>query len=95
MLVEVFKAVMVKITKPGRSRILKFEKEGLCLACGEPLDGKRTVRKCHERCYRATVRAIRSGYFTEEQRVSEGKLGEVDNGPVRISNPVTIEARGT
>lgn len=93
-MVEIYKVVMVKISKKGRERILKSEKDSLCLACGEPLDGTRVVRRCHERCYRATMRAIRSGYFTEEQRVAEGKLGDREPLKVRLVNPVSIEARG-
>lgn len=68
-------------------------KKGLCVACLQPLEATKVVRGCHERCYRATVRAIRRGDFSEEERVNSGKLLPPKSGGGRPTNPVTIEAR--
>lgn len=74
-------------------RIARCEKECLCMACLEPLGESRVVRGCHERCARATYRAIEHGSFTDEQRVSEGKWLEAGQRGPKPRNPVTIEAR--
>ena len=76
----------------AKLRVTKCEKEGLCYACMKPLSG-RVVRKCHEKCARATYRAIARGEFTDADRVAEGKWAEPEAGGRKPSNPVTIEAR--
>lgn len=74
-------------------RIAKCEKEGLCMACMGPLGDGRVVRGCHEKCSRATYRAIERGDFTDEDRVSQGKWLEAAQRGPKPSNPVTIEAK--
>ena len=75
------------------NRINKCEKEGLCLACLKPLDGTRVVRGCHERCARATYRAIERGEIDPDKWVADGKwLALGQRGP-KPSNPVTVEAK--
>jgi hypothetical protein len=83
----------IKVNRTAQQRIAKCVTENLCCACMQPLDDKRTVRGCHERCYRATNRAIANGVFTDAERTSEGKWLEEETGGRRPTNPVTIEAR--
>jgi hypothetical protein len=82
----------VIMDKQAKLRIAKCEKDGLCYACMKPLYG-RVVRKCHEKCMKATYRAIERGETTDEQRVSEGKLAAPQSGGCKPTNPVTIETR--
>lgn len=82
----------VEVKRSAIRRLAKAEQEGLCVACMQPLDG--TVKRgCHERCYQATLRAIREEKFTMEDRIAEGKIRETNQGR-RPSNPVTLEANG-
>ncbi len=74
-------------------RIAKCEAEGLCMSCLKPIGESRVVRGCHERCARATYRAIKDGKLTDEQRVAEGKWLETAQRGPKPTNPVTIEAR--
>lgn len=92
MRVRVLVARWVEVKKAAMDRIDKAQREGLCLACMEPLDETRVVRGCHERCARATYRAIERGDFTEDERVQQGKWLSTDKGR-KPSNPVTVEAR--
>lgn len=82
----------VDVKRSAIRRLAKADKEGLCVACLQPLDGV-VKRGCHERCYQATLRAIREGKFTMEDRITEGKIREANQGR-RPSNPVTLEAEG-
>lgn len=82
-----------RLKKEAKERIARCEKERRCVACMElfaPPD-ETSIRGCHIRCYHATYRAIRSGKFTEVQRVREGKLLEPKNRGRKPSNPVSIE----
>lgn len=81
----------VEVKKAARDRIAKAEAEGLCVACMQPLDETRTIRGAHERCYKATLRAIACGRTTDAKRVEEGKLLEGKGGGCHPTNPVTIE----
>lgn len=92
MRVKIIVARWVVMDREAKLRINKCDKEGLCYACMKPLYG-RVVRKCHEKCARATYRAIARGDFTDNERVAEGKWAEADPGGRKPSNPVTIEAR--
>ena len=85
----------VKVKKTAIERIAKAESEGLCLACLEPIGESRVVRMCHERCARATQRAIERGDFTEAERIASGKYGASSPGGRPPSNPVTLEAKQT
>lgn len=91
MQVKVFELRYIEVKKSARQRIAKAISEGLCVACLQPLDETRTIRGCHERCHRATLRAIQSGRTTDADRVEEGKLLEGKPGGRRASNPVTAE----
>jgi len=46
----------------------------ICLACGKPLDDKRTIRGCHERCYRVMYRIAQEGGKSLKFWVKVGKL---------------------
>lgn len=81
----------ITLTKLARQRIAKAEAEGLCVACLTPLDETRTIRGCHERCYRATTRAIKSGKTTEKERMQAGKLLSNAEPGKKPSNPVSLE----
>ena len=83
--VEMKKSVVDKITRCKRDQV--------CLACDKPIETGRTVRGCHERCARATYRAILRGDFTDEQRVQQGKWLDAQSGGRPASNPVTVEAK--
>jgi|TARA_Y100000310_G_scaffold258715_1_gene267203 hypothetical protein len=85
---------MVKMKRGASARVAKAKEEGLCVACLKELDTGRTIRGCHERCARATTRAIEAGHFTEEQRIAEGKLCPAETGGRPPSNPVSVEAYG-
>lgn len=75
----------------AQARIRKATKERLCVACMEPLNGESPLRGCHERCYRATLRAIERGDTTEEDRMLEGKFLKRGKGGRKPSNPVTMD----
>lgn len=88
--IEIVKWIQMK--KIAIQRLARCEKEGLCLACLKPIGSSRVVRGCHEKCARATYRAIGIGAFTDEERVANGKwLAKAKTGP-KPSNPVSIEA---
>lgn len=80
----------VEVRKAARERLEKAEKEHLCVACMEALNG-RPMRGMHMRCYHATMRAIRTGKTTEEDRVAQGKMLEPAKTGRKPSNPVTQE----
>lgn len=44
--------------KRNKRQVARLVADNLCLACGQPLDDKRAVRGCHERCYRSAVRTL-------------------------------------
>ena len=85
----------VEMKKGAVKWVNNCKEKNLCVACGTSLEGeKKIVRGCHERCHAATMRAIRRGEFTQDERVAEGKLLERENGGRPRSNPVSIEAAG-
>jgi len=78
------------VKRTARQRVARAEREGLCVACLEPLEG--TVKRgCHERCYQATRRAVAQGKTTLEERVAEGKLLPPETPGRKPSNPVSTE----
>ena len=86
---------LVTISRKAIARISKAMSDGLCFACLEPLGDSPAKRHCHERCYRATLRAVEKGQTTIDERVSEGKLaGDSENRGRPPSNPVTVELTG-
>lgn len=93
MKVRVFVTRWIQMKRSAVARIAKCEKEGLCTACLQPLGESRVVRGCHEKCARATYRAIERGEMTDEQRVADGKWLEASQRGPKPSNPVTVEAK--
>lgn len=71
-------------------RVDKAKREGLCVACMQPLNGK-SLRGCHPKCHRATLRAIERGETTEEARIAEGKFLPAGKGGRRRTNAVSID----
>lgn len=84
----------VKVKKEAMDRLAKAAREGLCVACMQPLGQSRVIRGCHQACWKATKRAVDKGKYTEDQRIAEGKLLNAESGGRPPSNPVTIEAMG-
>jgi len=93
MRVRIFVEKWVEMKKSIIERVGRCRRDGLCLACGEQIKSGRTIRGCHEKCARATYRAILRGDFTDEQRVQDGKWLDAQAGGRPASNPVTIEAK--
>lgn len=81
------------MNEQAQKRLSEAVEKGLCVACLEPLGNAKVVRGCHERCYRATVRAIQRKDFSEQERIDAGKLLPPKSGGGQPTNPVTIEAR--
>ncbi len=82
----------IEVNRTARLRIAKAEQDHLCVACMEELGKEQAIRGCHSRCYQATLRAIRAGKFTEQERMSAGKLLEKLPSGRPHSNPVSKEA---
>jgi hypothetical protein len=95
MKLEIRRTEWITVKESAKKRLERADAEGLCVACMEKLDGSRVVRGCHERCYRATERAIKRGETSEKERVGEGKLLPSKSGGGKPSNPVTLELRAT
>lgn len=93
MFFEIMTAKKIKVSPTGQKRVAKCKRLKLCAACLQRLDDTRVIEHCHERCNRATKRAIERGDFTREERIREGKLIPSDNRGGPISNPVTKEAK--
>jgi len=99
MQVTVFEKRVLQVRESARQRIEKAELEHLCVACLEPLVavfGEKgeflkwdQIRQCHPKCYHATLRAIKAGKTTEQERMTEGKFGQRGFGGPKPSNPVT------
>jgi hypothetical protein len=83
----------IEMKKNVAMLVAKLQAEGKCLACGLPLDGGKVVRGAHEKCAKATYRAIAAGKTTDAKRVEDGKWLPAENGGRKPSNPVTIELR--
>ncbi|MFN8742870.1 MAG: hypothetical protein ACK5YR_23315 [Pirellula sp.] len=94
MKVEVVLTTWVSMKKEIVLKIRRYSKKRLCLGCDKPISPEeKIVRGCHERCARATYRAIEKGLTTDSERVADGKwLAHAKRGP-KPSNPVTIETR--
>lgn len=92
MRVRVFETKWVEMKQAVIKRLEKLTQEQRCLACEEHLGDGTVVRGIHEKCYRATRRAISRGQFTEADRVIEGKLLPCQPRGPKLTNPVSIEA---
>lgn len=88
---KIYETRYIEVKKSAQQRIAKAAAENLCVACMQPHDGTRVIRGTHERCYRATLRAIESGKTTDEKRVADGKLLEAESGGRKASNPVSVD----
>lgn len=84
----------IEVKRAAKQRLATAEAEELCVACMKPLGETRVKRGCHERCYRATLRAIEKGRFTLADRLADGKILEAGEAGRKPSNPVSIEAAG-
>lgn len=85
----------IEVNRSAKQRLAKAEKENLCVACLQPItEGDKVKRGCHERCYRATLRAIDKGKWTMADRLAQGKILEEGKGGRKPCNPVTIESEG-
>ena len=91
MQVKVLKIGYVEVKKAARNRIAEATQNKLCVACMGPLGDKRVICGCHERCYRATLRAIEKGKTTRAKRLEEGKLLEGEPPGRKVSNPVSVD----
>lgn len=79
----------IQMNADAQARVEQATKEGLCVACLEPLNGARAIRGCCQGCHRATLRAIERGITTEIARMLEGKFLPKHKGGRKPSNPVT------
>jgi hypothetical protein len=91
MRVQIKTSDWVEMKRSVALRIAKLQAEGRCLACGEPLGNGKVVRGCHERCARATYRAIWKRKTTDAQRVEDGKWLPPAQAGRKPSNPVSVE----
>lgn len=78
-------------TLSARQRVADCLKHQLCLACLKPARRGRIIRGCHERCYRATLRAAQVGKCTLEERIAQGKLLYSQPSGRKPSNAVSVE----
>jgi hypothetical protein len=87
---EIRRSQTVKLGIVARRRIAQAKDGNLCVACLQPLYG-RSVRGCHHKCYRGTLRAIEKGLTTELERVMQGKLLPCAKSGPRPSNAVIVQ----
>ena len=91
MQVRIFEQRFIEVGRVAKQRIAKAEVGCLCLACMEPLDGRKPIRGNHPRCFYAQYRAIESGKTTDKELVETGRRAPKQKPGRRPSNPVTIE----
>jgi hypothetical protein len=82
---------MTTQTLSPQQRIADCLKHQLCVACLQPARRGRIIRGCHERCYRATLRAAQAGNCTLEERIAQGKLLYCAPSGRKPSNAVSLE----
>lgn len=93
MRLEIRKTGWVTVKKVAKDRLAKCEGEGLCCACLERIkEGQRPIRGMHPACYYATQYGIKTGKFTESERVKEGKMLPPGKPGRKPTNPVSLEA---
>lgn len=83
----------IEVDRKAKNRVARCLKHKLCCACLQPLGTGRVVRGCHEKCARATYRAIERGELTDADQVEAGEWLEHGTRGPKPSNPVTIKAR--
>lgn len=96
MRVQVFSIGFVEMKRSAVQRVAKCQAEGLCCSCLEPLvaDAK-VVRGCHERCAKATYRAIESGRLTDNGQVESGEWLPAESGGRKPTIAVSKKARAS
>lgn len=80
-----------EVKRGAVQRVVRCQQQKLCLACEQPLGECRVVRGCHERCAKATYRAIEAGKTSDKQRIEDGKWLPAEPGGRKPSNPVSME----
>jgi len=53
--------------------IEKF-RNGICLECGKPLKGEKSIRGCHVNCHQKVLREIRTGTETDFLAIASGRI---------------------
>lgn len=84
----------MKLGIEAKRRVAKARAEKLCVACMQPTNGERTIRGCHVKCHRATLRAIERGLTTDAERVSAGKFLPPAPSGRKPYNAVTLDVLG-
>ena len=94
MRIQIYVPGWIEMKRSAIQRLAKCKDENLCVACMKPIgNGKKVVRGCHEYCHTVTLDAIKSGTYTEAERIAAGKLLTKELGGRKPSNPVAVEAR--
>jgi hypothetical protein len=85
----------VRLTEEADERVRSLRAACKCLGCEEPIRPGETV-KCglHDTCYQAARRAIRSGRFTQNQLIRDGKMLAPTEGGRRPTNKFSKELSG-
>lgn len=82
----------VEVRKAARERTEKAAREGLCTGCMQPKGDGRIVRGQHfSTCYKASLRAIKTGLTTEKELVADGRMLPKATPGRKASNPITLE----
>lgn len=70
--------------KRSERQVARLVAGNLCLACGQPLDDKRAIRGCHERCYRSAARTSDDlGLFVDAGRMLPANRGGRPKGTTK------------
>lgn len=72
-----FDVMKFTISKTGRARLERCDREGRCCACEEKFDGVRVIKHvcgCCKTCYNAARRAIREGRTDVVKLVRAGEM---------------------
>lgn len=83
----------VEVDRKAELRVARCKRNKLCCTCLKPLGNGKVVRHCHEKCARATYRAIARGELTDAEQVEAGWWIEQGTRGPKPTNPVTIKAR--
>ena len=65
-------------------------KRGICLGCREKIGDERSIRGCHEKCYRKAMRSTRQTGVSEVTLIREGLLAprEAPGRKVQTDSPL-------
>jgi hypothetical protein len=76
--------IKVRIELDGGSvippRSLDLVKQGICLACEQPIEHGRPIRGCHESCKKTVLLKIESGEYTELEAIQRGLILPAESG---------------